>query len=341
MNVTARNAIALPQIVWWQDRNMVSLVKRTAFKACNETEFDEAVAVARDLQLSPLRKQIYAFVFNAADETRRNMVLVVGIDGGRAIAARTQNYQPDDQEPTWVFSDALKNPLTNPHGIEKCTVGVYHRPSRDDPFRRIVHTVYWDEFAPILKSAPDEEYEWVGSGSFYPAGHKKAGEEKQYKRLKAGAEVTLRLDPKKDAWIKSGRNQIAKCAEMGVLRKGWPEDLSRVYTDEETHRAQTLDGVDYEDLTPSQMATQADTDKRVDLIGGIAISVSLDNTGILTRVPIGQFADKVIEAAAAMESGDVASFMIRNRVALQEFWAHNKTDALELKRKLEAREAQK
>jgi len=337
MNAPARSAVAVPQLVWWQDRNMVSLIKRSAFKACNETEFDEAVAVARELGLSPLRKQIYAFVFSASDPAKRNMVLVIGIDGGRAVAARTRNYQPDDQGPEWVFKDELKNPLTNPHGIEKCTVGVYHRPSPSDPFRRIVHTVYWDEFAPILRTADEDSYEWVGSGSYYPDGHKKAGEEKQYKRLKAGAEVMLRLDPKKDAWVKSGRNQIAKCAEMGVLRKGWPEDLSRVYAEEETHRAQTIDGVDYEDLTPSQMATQADSDKRLDLIGGPAISVSLDNTGILERVPIGQFADKVIEATKELAAGDIASFQIRNRVALQEFWAHNKTDALELKKKLEAR----
>ena len=60
MNVTARNAIALPQIVWWQDRNMVSLVKRTAFKACNETEFDEAQA---NVSRMPVSQAAARFLF--------------------------------------------------------------------------------------------------------------------------------------------------------------------------------------------------------------------------------------------------------------------------------------
>ena len=53
--------------------------------------------------------------------------------------------------------------------------------------------------------------------------------------MAATANVVTRIDPDKQQWIKAGRNQIAKCAEMGALRKGWPEDLSRVVVEEETH----------------------------------------------------------------------------------------------------------
>lgn len=319
-------------ISWWQDPKMVSLVKRTAARDCNQDEFDEFVAVARELNLSPLRKQLYAFVFSKENADRRNMSLVVGIDGGRSIAARTGNYRPDDQKPEWVFKEELKNPLSNPHGIETCTVGVYHRPTRSDPFERIVHTVYWEEFAPLVKAGGDDDYEMVETGETWPNGNPK-----KRKRLKAGATVTLRLDPKKEQWTRAGRNMIAKCAEMGALRKGWPEDLSRVVVEEETHRSQVLEGVDYTDLTPSEMAAKADTDARIERIGGPALFATFDDSGTLERVPYGQFADRMLAATEKLAPAAVAALVDRNREALKEFWAHSKNDALELKKILETR----
>jgi phage recombination protein Bet len=320
---------------WWQDPKKVSLVKRIAAKACNNDEFDEFVAVASDLNLSPLRKQLYAFVFNADKPDKRSMVIVVGIDGGRSIAARSGNYQPDEHGPSWVFSAKAKNPLTNPHGIVKCTVGVFHRPTRNDPFRRIVHTVFWDEFAPLVEAGDSDDYEWVDTGEVW----EDSGKPKKRKKLRRGATKQMRLDPFKEQWIRAGRNQIAKCAEMGALRKGWPEDLSRIVVEEETHKAQTLEGGEfgYSDLTPSEMAAKGDADKRMELIGGPAILASLDPRGALERVLIGKFADRVIDATKGLPPEQVASFMIRNRVALQEFWGHNKTDALALKKVLERR----
>lgn len=333
MNVQVRQQ-ALPTIgPWWTDKNMVALVKRTAAKDCNTDEFDEFVAVCRDLNLSPLRKQVYAFVFNKADEAKRAMTIVVGIDGGRSIAARTGNYRPDDREPDWVFNPDLKNELTNPHGIEKCTVGVYHRPTRADPFERIVHTVYWDEFAPLVAVGGEDDYEWEETGETWPD----TGKPKKRKKLKAGAQRSLRLDPSKQQWTRAGRNQIAKCAEMGALRKGWPEDLSRVVVEEETHKSAVLEGVEYSDLTPSEMAAKAETDARLERIGGPAIMATFDDAGTIERVPYGLFADRVLDATAKWPKERVALFVERNREALKEFWAFNKTDALELKKVLEER----
>lgn len=335
MNVVVRNQPLAP---WHQDNKMLSLVRRTTGKDCNDDEFNEFVAVCRDLNLSPMRKQIYCFIFNKNDQEKRQMTLVVGIDGGRSIAARSGNYRPDNQEPDWVFRDELKDPLTNPHGIEKCTVGIFHRPTRNDAFERIVHTVYWQEFAPVVKRADNDCYEWVGTGKFYPEGHAKAGREVQRKQLKPGmtSEVAERLDPSKEQWIKMGRNQIAKCAEMGALRKGWPEDLSRVVVEEETHRSQVIDG-EYTDLTPSEMASQGDADARLERLGGPALLATFDAVGTLVRVPYGQFADRMVEATAGLEPAAVVSLVERNRAALQEFWAHNKNDALELRKILEQR----
>jgi len=329
----------LPTINWWQDGKMVALVKRTAAKDCNEDEFNQFVSVCRDLGLSPLRKQIYAFVFNKNDPEKRNMALVVGIDGGRSIAARSGNYRPDSDPPAWEISEDAKNPLTNPHGIVSCTVGVYHRPTKNDPFERIVAKVFWDEFAPIVRTADADAYEWVGTGEMYPPGHKNAGREKQRRQLRPGASalVAERLDPKKEQWTRGGRHKIALCAEMQALRRGWPEDMSRVYVEEETDRAAAIIDGEYTDLTPSEMVTKADTEARLERLGGPALFATFDDTGTLERVEIGKFADRMIAATAGMEPAAVAALVERNKVAINEFWAHNKTDALELKKLLEQR----
>jgi hypothetical protein len=174
-------------LVWHQDNNMLALVKRTTCKDCTADEFSEFITVCRDLNLSPIRRQIYCFIFSKDEPSKRNMTLVTAIDGGRSIAARTGNYRPDDQEPQWIFKDELKNPLTNPHGIEKCTVGIFHRPTRNDPFERIVHTVFWDEFAPIVSKGDPDAYEWVPTGRVHPEGHKRAGQSVDRKQLKPGA----------------------------------------------------------------------------------------------------------------------------------------------------------
>lgn len=341
MNVVAVRNPAAPSLSWWQDQKMLALARRTTGKDCTNDEFDEFVSVCRDLNLSPVRKQIYLFIFSKDDAAKRNMSLVVGIDGGRSIAARTGNYRPDDREPEWIFKDELKDPLTNPNGIEKCTVGLFHRPTKNDPFERIVHTVYWEEFAPIVSRGDADAYEWVPTGRFHPEGHRRAGQSIDRKQLRPGANanVVSRIDPDKAQWIKAGRNQIAKCAEMGALRKGWPEDLSRVVVEEETHRAQVIDlgEDDYTNLTPSEMAAKGETDARLARLGGPALFATFDDSGTLERVEIGKFADRMLAATKDLAPAAAAALVDRNRAALQEFWAHNKTDALELKKILEQR----
>ena len=64
MNLALRSA--LPVQVWHQDAKKILLVKRIAAKDCNDDEFNMFIAVARDLNLNPLRKQIYAFVFSTS-----------------------------------------------------------------------------------------------------------------------------------------------------------------------------------------------------------------------------------------------------------------------------------
>jgi hypothetical protein len=158
------------------------------------------------------------------------------------------------------------------------------------------------------------------------------------KQLREGATKTLRLDPSKEQWIKAGRNQIAKCAEMGALRKGWPEDMSRLVVEEETHRAAIIDA-EYSELTPAELAAKGEEVARMERIGGPAIFAAFDAAGSLERVEVGKFFDRVDAHTRGLKPEEVASFVIRNREGLREFWGRSKNDALELKKILEQRSA--
>lgn len=303
---------ANPGLVWYHDPKMVALVHRTAAKDCNEDEFNQFIAVSRDLNLNPLRKQIYAFVFNKENAAKRNMVIVVAIDGMRAISARGGLYRPDNKAPRWVMDESLKDPLTNPLGIESCEVSIFTGHKLRDAggaerieWNEVVGVAYWLEFAPIKKPWGDNPE---------PA----------------------RLDPKKDGWIKSGRHMIAKCAEAIAHRKANPEPLSMVYAEEETHRGQVIEG-EYTDLTPSEMVSQADKQSRIERIGGPSLYAVFDDAGTMESVPMGKFFDRVDAHTKAQAPEAVRLFVDRNKVGLQAFWAHSKNDALELKKILETR----
>lgn len=330
--VAARSPLYnLPVVEWWRDSKLIALVKRTAFKTCNDTEFDEAVAVSRELNLNPLRKQIYAFVFNAEDDARRQMVLVVAIQGARALAARTGNYRPDDVEPVYTYLENLKGPA-NPHGIEKCTIGVWHRPTKEDEWRRIVGVAYWSEFAPIIRDVPADDVTWEDTGEVWPDTKKP----KKRKVVKAGAVVTEILDPKKDGWRKMARLMIAKCAEKAALDKGWPDDLSRVLIDEEIDRSTVIDG-EWSELSPSELVHKASTAERMEKLGGEKAVFGVSMLGIMERVPVGQFADWFLAMIKGKTPEEVTHIQERNKVALREYWGYAPGDALALKKILEER----
>lgn len=100
--------------------------------------------------------------------------------------------------------------------------------------------------------------------------------------------------------------------------------------------ASTIDA-DYRELTPSEMADQADADNRRARIGGPALLATFDGQGTLERVAPGEFADRVLGHIKAIEPAAVVRFAAQNRAAFQEFWAFNKTDALALKAEIEKR----
>ena len=106
------------------DAKALALIKRTVAADCNDDEFGMFIHMARALRLDPLRRQIYAFVFSKADPKKRRMSIITAIDGFRAIAEKTGNYRPDEEEPTYELDPASKGP-NNPAGLVKATVRVW------------------------------------------------------------------------------------------------------------------------------------------------------------------------------------------------------------------------
>ena len=129
-----------------------------------------------------------------------------------------------------------------------------------------------------------------------------------------------------------GRVMICKCAEAQALRKAFPEDMSALYEDSEMARAVVAD------VTPSEQAEQFQTGERLQKIGATnGITFQMFPNAPLESLPLGQVADRVIEATRDMDAKLFDWFESANIHPLREFWARAPADALELKKYLERR----
>lgn len=300
----------------------LDLIRRTVAKDCDAAEFDMFMHICKSVSLDPLRRQIYAFVFGKNDSDKRRMTVVTAIDGYRAIAARTENYRPDDKAPRIEYSESLKCPSKNPLGIVRAEVTVYK--FAHGSWHPVTGEAYWDEYAPIIETG-DGGSEWVATGQLYPEGHAKAGKPK-YRKQPIG-DVTEALDPLKSNWRKMARVMISKCAEAQAIRRAWPDDFAGLEVEEEVDRRASID------LTASEMADEAASQARLARIGGPSVTVDWCEGGELSREPIGTFADKVFAfiKANADSPMTVLTFRQRNAPALLEYWGHDKNGALALK----------
>lgn len=309
------------------DGRSLDLVRNTVAKDCNAPEFDQFIHICKAVRLDPLRRQIYCFVFGKDDPAKRRMSVVTGIDGYRAIAERTQCYRPDDKAPRIEYSDDAKDPSKNPLGIVRAEVTVYK--FSHGAWHPVTAEAYWDEYAPIIETG-EGGFEWVATGKFYPEGHAKAGKPK-YRKQQIG-DVTEALDPSKPNWRKMARVMISKCAEAQALRRAWPDDFAGLEVEEEIDRRSSID------LTATEMADEAASTRRLELIGGPnALTVDWCDGNPLARVPVGKFGDGVLAFIAenAESPMTVLTFQDRNRAALQEYWARDKSGALALKKAFE------
>jgi phage recombination protein Bet len=313
----------------------LALIKKTVAKDCDVDsegrnlhlgEFDWFIAICRALNLDPLRRQIYAFVFNKDQPDRRQMVPVVAIGGYRSIAERTGNYRPGPSE--IAYSEELKDPDTNPLGISHASATVYKYAHGE--WHPITETAHWDEFAPIITEG-DGGFEWVESGQLWQDGPKKGKPKMKKKPL---GELRAKLDPKKDGWRKMGRVMIEKCAEARAIRRGWPDDTAGTYGEGELDRAEVLD------LTATEMANNAEADTKLALIGGKnALTVDWCDGAKLVRVPEGQFCDTVLKWARGADryATELRIWFQRNEAARAEYKARHGGEYLEFMKAFEAR----
>lgn len=277
----------------------LKLIRNTIAKDASPAEFDLYMEMCRARDLNPLVRHAYCFVFHKDNPSKRQMVVVVSIDGQRHLAEKTGNYKPDDKAPRIVDGGMVD--ATNPKGIISAEVCVYKYLHGE--WHAVPAVAYWDERAPIKEI-------WTN-------GH---------------ATGKFHLDPKKDGWHRMPRLMLAKVAEMDALRKAFPDSFSGLYGEAEMDRGEAID------LSPSEWAEKAEQEDRIAKIGGANVFL-LDwmDGQPLDAVPAGQVHDKVMAFIEANreEPFAVKAFQDRNRHSLLAFWAAHKSDALALKKEFE------
>lgn len=280
-------------------KSQVGIIRRTIAADLTENEFNMFCEQAARTGLDPFRRQIFPIVFSKDKEKYRRVVIVTGIDGYRALAQRCADYRPDTDEPSYIYNKSLESDL-NPLGIERCVVRCFKHSHGE--WHTISAAAYWDEFV-VLQDV------WANG--------KKTG-----KKLA-------------DTWKRMPRLMIAKVAEAQALRRGWPETFSGLYTDDEIERSKVIDA------TATEIVAQEEQERRIALLkGSNAVIVDWLDGKALDRVPMGEFYDGAVAWASDGErsASEIAVWRDRNRPALQEFWAAQGHDALELKKALEGME---
>ena len=315
------NVVTMPTSAPTYDAKTMALIRRTVAADTNDDEFNLFVHTARHLRLDPLRRQVFAFVYNKDKPAKRRMSIIVAIDGFRAIADRTGAYRPDEDEPTFETDEDLKSP-SNPAGLVKAVVRVFKH--SHGGWHKVTASAYWEEYAPLTEQW--SEVVRKDTGQTWPDGNPKFDI-----RPAEGATRIQKLDTSGN-WGKMPRLMLAKVAEALALRKAWPDDLANVYATEEIDRTRVAD------LLPSEAAVEGAAQDRLERIGaGKAILTSWEPEAALENVPIGQFADRAL--AFIEKHGDepsaIAGWRVRNREGLRLFWGHAPGDALEVKKAVE------
>lgn len=287
----------------------MALIRRTVAADTTADEFNMFVEIAKRAGLDPFRRQLYCLVYNKDNPEKRKVAFITGIDGARAVAARNRDYRPDDEEPVIVYDDTAKDPETNPLGIVKAIVKAY-KLAPDGQWFPVVGVAHWEEFAPLKEIwAPGSDGKRKPTGRF-------------------------ELD-KKSNWYRMPKVMLPKCAEMQALRKGWPEDLSGIYSAEEMDRGMT-------DVTASAAVEQHEREKRLALVKAKDTIPMLWAAGEpIEAVPAGQLVDRALAYLRSADSiTQIDWWEATNTAGLREFWALHKSDALALKAQVEKRRSE-
>lgn len=299
----------------------IALIQNTVAKDCNPGEFDLFIEVARAKGLDPFLGQIIPMIFSKDDAKKRKMTIIISRDGQRVIAQRCGDYRPASKPATYESDPSLKSPI-NPHGIISATTYLWKQDPKTAEWFEVAGQAFWEEFAPVKTGA--DEYEYVDTGEVW----KDSGKPKMKK--KPIGEVRHMLDDSGN-WCRMPRLMIAKCAEMQALRAGWPEQFTGLYDEAELDRAKVLD------LTASELVEHEREASRLKLIAGNdAITVTWGDGWALENVPVGKFFDRAEQFIKESDPVTVAKWADANRDPLRTFWAKSPTDALALKKLIEA-----
>ena len=285
------------------------VIRMSVARACTDAEFDHFIAVAERTGLDPLRRQISAIILGQHDPTKRAMIPLATIDGLRAIAARQGDYRPMETAPALDVDPDKKNPHTNPLGIVRAEVTVWRR--FDANWYPITGEAWWDEYAPLVAERGDD-------GAAPPDGG----------GVRAPPDRAAKLATN---WRRMGRVLICKCAEAQALRRGWPEDLSGLYGEEELHRAEL------EEILAHERAERASDLVRQRALAGSRRLLLMFGAGepaiTLDRDEVGERIAAFI--ATASSAAEIEAFQARNREALAAYWNWLPDQALDLKRQAE------
>ena len=276
----------------------LDLVRRTYARDCTDEEFNLFIAQAHRAGLDPFRKQITCVVHNKKSAEKRQLTIITTIDGFRAIAARHGDYRPMDAAPLVETDERLKDPVTNPEGLIRAEVRVWKRYGSE--WFAIIGEAHWKEFAPLRD-------EWVNGD-------------------KTGRKIL------NDTWRNMPRLMLVKCAEAQALRRGWPDDMSGIYTEEE------MDRTIIEGTATEIVAHHAEEQRQARLGGSESVMLCVTIGEPLERVSKGAVIDRLIELyREATESGWIEWFRKTNQESLKQVWAWFPNDALEAKRFSEQR----
>lgn len=307
----------------------LSLFSKTVGKDLIGAEIDEAIEWCEIYGANPFTKDIYFFVFDADKPTRR-VVPVLSIGLYRKIAARTKCYRPDDKPARFTYDESIAGPA-DPRGIVSCEVSVYQ--FVQNAWWPVAESVRWEERAPIRMEG-SEGSKWEPTGEIYPEGHPKAGKQRM-RKIAIGEPVAI-LDPKKPNWATMPETMLSKCAEAAAIRKAFPNEVAGSYVEGELDAAHTME------LTATEIIEREGQTERIARIGaGKSIMVSWGANDPLQRVAVGQFHDRVMEFLAdntkqgEEQYAEIANWRVRNREALNDFWAYEKDAALALKQEFE------
>jgi phage recombination protein Bet len=173
------------------------VVRAKYAKGATDEEFYHFMFVLRKHWLDPTTNQAYCVIFEG-ERTGRNMVIIIGIGGYRAMAARSHRKDfGGTSNGNWTFNDSTLGKTPAGKRIpDTATVHAYRKgDTKDNPSGSA--TVFWEEFAPANLSAT-----------------------------------------RSDFWNRMPKHMLAKCAEAQALRKAFPDLTTIYSTEEMSQRLQ-------------------------------------------------------------------------------------------------------